>query len=68
MIGRMDSATTTAAYNSNNTDSSKRGKYGAKTTSGGPTYWAPDTKVYVWSNSHWDSETISIHIATNPTF
>ena len=41
-----------APFNNSNTDSTHRGKFGAT--------WAPVSRVTIHSNTHWDSETVSI--------
>lgn len=57
--GRFDRAylynnSTTVKYNDATTDSNRRGKFGAP--------WAPNTRVTIHSNTHWDSETVSINM------
>lgn len=43
-----------APYNASNTNSNRRGKFGAT--------WAPNNRVTIHSNTHWDSENVSIDV------
>jgi type II secretory pathway pseudopilin PulG len=54
--GHLYTTTSFAPYNANNTEPTRRGKFGST--------WVPDSRVMTFSNTRWSAESISIHVTT----